>query len=101
MRLLSTITALAAFAAAGAALAQPAPGAGPGPGGPGSAVRAACAADMQKFCADTQPGPARGQCMQSHQNDLSAECKAAIAQMRAMMQQNGGGPPPSSAPPGK
>jgi hypothetical protein len=99
MRLLPTIAAMAALAVAGSALAQPAGGGGQGQGGPGGGVRAACAADMQKFCPDAQ-GPARRECMQSHQNDLSAECKAALAEMRARMQQNGGGPPPSSAPPG-
>jgi hypothetical protein len=102
MRLLPTIAAMAALAVAGSALAQPAGGGQPGPGGPAGGsggVRAACAADMQKFCPDAQ-GPARRECMQSHQNDLSAECKAALAEMRARMQQGGGGPPPSSAPPG-
>jgi hypothetical protein len=102
MKNLSTLAALAALAAAGAALAQPAPnggGGGGGQGGPLAAFRAACQADMQKFCADTQPGPGRGQCMRAHQADLSPDCKAAMAQLQAA-RPPGGGPPPSSAPPG-
>src|SRR6516164_7166407 len=107
MRPVITIAALAlALGAAGAAFSQPEGGQGQGPGqggGRGGAMRAACQADMQKFCADVQPGQrgARMQCMQAHQNELSDQCKAAMAQMRTMMQQRNGGAPPasSSAPP--
>ena len=100
MRPILTIAAFSfALAAGGAAMAQPPGGAPPGGGGgPFAAMRAACQADMQKFCPDKQ-GPERGQCMQSHQSELSDQCKTAMAQMRAMRQS--GGPPPSSAPAGQ
>jgi hypothetical protein len=73
---------------AGAALAQPA----------GGGVRQACAADMQKFCADAKPGPGGGmrECMRSHFQDLSDVCKAAITQMR---QSQGGAGGSGTAPP--
>jgi hypothetical protein len=49
-----------------------------------SAVRAACAADVQKFCANIER--ARGamrSCLEQHENDLSASCKAARAERAA------------------
>jgi hypothetical protein len=65
---------------AGVAAAQP------GRGNPArAAVREACAADMQKLCAD-KTGPDRRQCMIDHRADLSDGCKSAIAAMREQMQ---------------
>jgi hypothetical protein len=49
-----------------------------------SAVRAACAADIQKFCASIER--ARGamrSCLEAHEQDLSAACKAARAERAA------------------
>jgi hypothetical protein len=43
-------------------------------------VRAACSADVQKFCASIERG--KGQvrnCLEGHKADLSDACKAAIA----------------------
>ncbi|HEY5071299.1 MAG TPA: hypothetical protein VII63_04630 [Caulobacteraceae bacterium] len=68
------ILAGAALAIAGSAHGQPAPGA---------AVHKACQADIAKFCAATQPGPDRGQCMRQHKDELSADCKAARLSMHA------------------
>jgi hypothetical protein len=99
MRPALSIATISLLALASAASAQPTQGQGPGgPPGGGGGMRGACQADVQKFCADTERGPARMQCMQSHQNDLSAECKAALAQMRARMQQNGGAGPGAPGP---
>jgi len=65
---------------AGAASAQQ------GQGNPAmAAVREACAADMQKLCAD-KTGPDRRQCMMDHQADLSDGCKTALANARSAMQ---------------
>lgn len=104
MRPLTTLAALtAALLAAGGALAQPQGGGDQGQGGPPgggnpafAAMRQACAADMQKYCSDVQPGQrgARFQCMQAHQNDFSDQCKAAMAQARASRPQGGQGGPP-------
>ena len=44
------------------------------------AVRAACSADVKKFCADAPRG--KGQlrgCLQGHEAELSDGCKAALA----------------------
>jgi hypothetical protein len=72
--------ALGILVAQGAA-AQPQGGGGMG------VVRQACAADIQKYCADVQRGGGRiGQCMRSHMSDLSDGCKSALAQMRAQHQ---------------
>ena len=47
-------------------------------------VRTACADDVQKFCANIEraKGAMRG-CLQSHENELSASCKAARAERAA------------------
>lgn len=86
------LSAAAAFLlmAAGAAAAQDqptaqAPAQGQGRGGPGmAAMRQACAADMQKFCAD-KAGPDRRQCMRDHEAEFSDGCKAARADMQKQM----------------
>ena len=47
-------------------------------------MRAACGADVQKFCANIERGKgAMRTCLESHQNDLSTACKAARAERAA------------------
>jgi hypothetical protein len=41
-------------------------------------IRRACEADMEQFCAADQKGRDRRECLQSHMDKLSADCKAAI-----------------------
>ncbi|HEY5072566.1 MAG TPA: cysteine rich repeat-containing protein [Caulobacteraceae bacterium] len=98
------ILASAALAIAGASCNRPAPGAQPAPSGQaatsgqaaasgnaasgplasgGAAVHRACKEDIAKFCAGTQPGPDRAQCMRQHKDELSADCKAARMNARA------------------
>ena len=74
---------VASLAFAGGALAQPSAGA-----------RAACQADIQKFCPDAKPGPGGTlrACIRDHQAQLSDGCKAAIAAMIAARQAAGGRP---------
>ncbi|HEY2051973.1 MAG TPA: cysteine rich repeat-containing protein [Caulobacteraceae bacterium] len=89
---------LPALLAAGVAVAQessPPPGA--------AHVRKACAADIQRLCPDAKPGPGGGlrACLRDHQNDLSADCRSALAAMRSHRPQGqGGGAPPASGPDG-
>jgi hypothetical protein len=50
---------------------------------PSAAVRAACGPDARKFCGPVIANPeARHKCMVEHGAQLSAACKAAIAQSR-------------------
>lgn len=47
-------------------------------------VRAACAADIQKFCASIERAKgAMRSCLEAHENDLTATCKAARAERAA------------------
>jgi hypothetical protein len=47
-------------------------------------MRAACGTDIQKFCANVERGKhAMRSCLESHQSDLSAACKAARAERAA------------------
>ena len=75
---------LALTLAAGAAFAQPPAGGG---GGGGHGMRAACGADIQKFCPNLQPGPDMRDCIKKNYASLSDTCRAAIDQMRARRQQ--------------
>ncbi len=51
------------------------------------ALREACASDVQTFCQGIEPGGgAIGQCLKEHRDELSADCKAAIVQMRSEKQ---------------
>jgi hypothetical protein len=57
---------------------------------PPQAVRAACSGDAQRLCAAVLGDPkAQPACMREHRAELSAGCKAAIAQWRGRA---GGGP---------
>lgn len=47
-------------------------------GGHGGGLRRVCAADMNKYCAGQDRGRARRDCLQSHIDQLSADCKAAV-----------------------
>jgi len=48
-------------------------------------VRAACAADVQKFCASiTREKGAMRTCLDTHQNELSPACRAARAERAAL-----------------
>jgi hypothetical protein len=50
---------------------------------PSAAVRAACLDDAKKFCSSViHDDAARRSCMQSHDAELSAGCKAAVAAER-------------------
>jgi hypothetical protein len=47
-------------------------------------MRAACAADIQKFCANIERAKgAMRSCLEAHENDLTASCKAARAERAA------------------
>lgn len=83
--------ALALALAAGAAFAQPGQG-----GGRGAALKAACGADIQKFCPDLGPSPELRACVRKNYESLSDNCKAFLAQMRSHRAQQQGGE--SSAP---
>jgi hypothetical protein len=46
-------------------------------------VHQACQDDVQKLCKDVQPGGGRLiKCLKEHENEVSAECKAKISEMR-------------------
>jgi hypothetical protein len=42
-------------------------------------LRQACSTDLEKFCAADQRGRDRRMCLQSHIDQLSADCKTALA----------------------
>jgi hypothetical protein len=47
-------------------------------------TRTACAADIQKFCANIERAKgAMRSCLEAHENDLTASCKAARAERAA------------------
>jgi hypothetical protein len=89
----SIAAALALTLAASAAFAQP-PAGGGDAGGRGQAMKAACGADVQKFCPSQQPGPDLRACVRKNFASLSDSCKSFIEQMRARRQQQGGGAAP-------
>jgi hypothetical protein len=52
--------------------------------GEGGDLRAARQADIDKLCADVEPGNHRTmQCLRDHQDQVSDECKSAMASLRA------------------
>src|SRR5271170_8155130 len=60
---------------------------------PLAAVRAACTADAQKFCAGVAPGGGRIiACLKEHKDSLSDQCKQAAAQAA----NSGNGPAPGA-----
>jgi hypothetical protein len=84
------IFAAVAVVFAGAAFGQPA-------GGGRGAVRAACQADIAKFCGGVERGGGRVMaCMRDHQGDLSDGCRSAMMSARAARRANGGTPPPDA-----
>jgi hypothetical protein len=52
-------------------------------------MRAACAADVQKFCADVARGALQS-CMREHRAELSPECAAARSELRAIRRKEKG-----------
>jgi hypothetical protein len=54
----------------------------------GGGLRRACGADIEQFCASDQTGRDRRQCLQSHIDKLSADCKTAL---QDRMNHRGGG----------
>jgi hypothetical protein len=70
----------------GAALAQENGGASDSATEARAKVRAACAADVEKFCAGVERGKGGGMraCFAAHEANLSAECKAARAERGAL-----------------
>jgi len=79
--------AIVVFAISGAALAQEKDGAAADDAAQARAkVRAACAADAEKFCPGIERGKGGGMraCFAEHEAELSAECKAARAERGAL-----------------
>jgi hypothetical protein len=80
------------------ALAQTAAPPAPAPAAPSPALkearmkmRAACAEDMQKFCANVQPGNgARQSCLREHRAELSPACRAARSELRVIRRKEKG-----------
>ena len=99
MKYLTTLTLAAAACAIGIAY----PAAAQQPAGALSPVLARllaiCQSDLQKLCANVQPGGGRIlQCMAQHQNEISQPCKQAIIQARNQNQGQGQTP---AQPPGQ
>jgi outer membrane murein-binding lipoprotein Lpp len=46
--------------------------------GRGRGLRRACSSEIQQYCASEERGRARRECLQSHMDKLSADCKAAV-----------------------
>jgi Cysteine rich repeat len=54
-------------------------------------VRQLCAADVQRLCPQLQPGHgAIAACLKDHMNDVSADCRSALAAMRERARQRQG-----------
>ena len=47
-------------------------------GGGRGGIRRACSAELEQYCAADQKGRDRRLCLESHQDKLSADCKAAL-----------------------
>jgi len=61
---------------------------------PPAYVRAACTGDAKRLCAAViRNTPKRQACMRKHHEELSADCKAAIAKWRGKGGKEGGGAP--------
>jgi hypothetical protein len=89
---------LAALAQTAAPPVPPPAAAAPPPASPSPALRearmkmrAACAGDMQKFCANVARGNgARQSCMRAHRAELTPACQAARSELRAIRHQEKG-----------
>lgn len=46
--------------------------------GRGRGLRRACSSEIQQYCANEERGRARRECLQSHMDKLSADCKSAV-----------------------
>jgi hypothetical protein len=86
---------LALSLSAGAAFAQPAAGDG---GGRGAALKAACAADFQKYCPNVQMGPDMRKCVRTNFSSLSDGCKSVLKQLRSARQDHPQGGAAPAAP---
>lgn len=75
------MTKLTTAALAVAALALSLPAAAQ-PANHNPAMRGACAADLEKLCADAKPGQATMQCLMRNRDKASDGCKQAMANMR-------------------
>lgn len=84
------LLALAAVAVAAPALAQQ-PQMSPAMQDAVAKARAACATDMQTYCASATDRSSRMQCMMANQDKLSESCKSASQAVMAMRQSSGGG----------
>ncbi len=63
-------------------------------------VRAACAQDVQKLCANVQPGGGRIiACLRQHQDQVSDACKQAVAKATQQPNSGAGSAPATSTPP--
>lgn len=51
-------------------------------------LRQACSTDIEKFCAADQKGRDRRRCLQSHVDQLSADCKTALAARQHRQRRN-------------
>ncbi|HWA91786.1 MAG TPA: hypothetical protein VG889_17240 [Rhizomicrobium sp.] len=50
------------------------------PAGMGHGLRRACREDIEQYCVASQRGRERRQCLESHMDKLSADCKQALAE---------------------
>ena len=46
--------------------------------GHGRGLRRACSSEIQQYCSNEERGRARRECLQSHMDKLSADCKSAV-----------------------
>jgi Spy/CpxP family protein refolding chaperone len=51
----------------------------------------ACAADLEAFCPDVEPGPERFRCLRSRRDDVSAGCRETVREAKKELRR--GGPP--------
>ena len=58
----------------------------------GGATLAACKGDIEKLCPSVQPGGGRiGECLKAHKDQVSLDCKLALAQEVAARRQGASG----------
>ncbi len=89
MRRLGVLTLCAVVTTAPSALAQDSTAA--------DILRAGCAGDVQRFCANVAPGGGRIiACLKEHRDVVSDQCKQAAAKVAAMSGNPGSNPAPST-----